>query len=54
MMRGWAKTSPESTALNKVSTRQMPAPIFLSNLDNRTRPTPDRYIQGPYTDMKSD
>ncbi len=47
-MRGWAKTSPESTASNKLSTRQPPAPIYLSDLDNRTRPAPDRYSQGSY------
>ncbi len=44
-MRGWAKTSPESAASNKLS--------ILSDLDNRTRPAPDRHIQGSYTDMKN-
>ncbi len=28
VMRGWDKTSPESAASNKLSTRQPPAPIF--------------------------
>ncbi len=41
IMHGWAKTSSESAASNKLSTRQPPAPIFLSDLDNRT----DRHIQ---------
>ncbi len=52
-MRGWAKMSPESEASNKVSTRQPPAPIFLSDLDNRTRPAPDCHIQDSYADMKN-
>ncbi len=47
-MREWAKTSPESTASNKLSTCQPPTPIFLSDLDNRTRPTPDCHNQGLY------
>ncbi len=46
VMCGWAKTSSESAASNKLFTRQPPAPIFLSDLDNRTRPAPDRLIQG--------
>ncbi len=37
----WAKTSPESAASNKLSTRQPPTPIILSDLDNR-------HIQGSY------
>ncbi len=47
-MCGWAKTSPESAASNQLSTRQPPTTIFLSDLDNRTRPAPDRHIQGSY------
>ncbi len=49
-MLRWAKTSPESTASNELSPRQPPAPIFLSGLDNRTRPASqdDRHIQGLY------
>ncbi len=45
-MHGWAKTSPESAASNKLSTRQ--PPILLSDLDNRTRPAHNRHIQGLY------
>ncbi len=26
--------------------------MYLSDLDNRTRPAPDCHIQGSYTDMK--
>ncbi len=47
-MCGWAKTSFESAASNKVSTRQPPAPIFLFDLDNRTQ----RHSQVSYTDME--
>ncbi len=43
-MRGLAKTSPESTDSNKLSTRQPPAPIFLSDLIT----APDRHIWGLY------
>ncbi len=46
-MRGWAKTSPESAASTKWSSHQPPAPMFLSDLNNRTRPEPD-HIQGSY------
>ncbi len=48
VMRGCAKTSTESAASNKLSTRQPPAPIFLSDLDNRTRPAPNCHNQGLY------
>ncbi len=40
-----AKMLPESAAPSKRSTHHLPAPIFLSGLDNRTRPAPDRHIQ---------
>ncbi len=42
--------SPESAASNKLSTRQPPAPIYLSDLDNRT----DRHIQGSISHEKPD
>ncbi len=47
-MLGRAKTSPESAASNKLSTRQPPAPIFLFDLDHRTWPAPDCHIHGLY------
>ncbi len=53
-MRGWAKTSPESAASKNLSTRQPPTPIFLSDLDNRTRPAPDLHIQGSYGHEKQE
>ncbi len=48
VMHRWANASTESAASNKLSTRQPPAPIFVSDLDNRTRPKPDCHIQGLY------
>ncbi len=41
---GLAKTSPESAASNRLYTRQLPAPIFLSDLDNRTRSSHSGFI----------
>ncbi len=42
-MLNYAKTSPESAASKKLSTRQPPAPIFLSDLDNRTQSSQGSY-----------
>ncbi len=46
VMRGWAKTQTPTVS------RQPPAPIFLSDLDSRTRPAPDPHIQGLYAHEK--
>ncbi len=45
VMRGLAKTSPESASSNYLSTRQPPAPIFLSDLDNRTRQSHSGFVR---------